>query len=721
MKFGKEYEEQMVPEWVEMYMDYDGLKGMLREVRHSRVPKTPLRSIHQRISSMYSSFRGTESQRSRRDIEDSVIKVSPLVGESNRTSYRTRILFSSEEIGAEEEVRFFEKLDDELNKVNRFYQDKVDEVVQEAAELMRQMDAYIALRIKVQSPGITMEPLRDQTQAAEAPLSSETSGDNSGKEITSLTNDDATDPLNVLNRVKIRNTLHGPVSVIRGVLRDFKDKNLSFSKAELKQAEELLKTAFTEFYKELRLLKNYSFMNLSAFAKIMKKYERTTSRYAAQSYMKVVDKSYLGSCEEVTKLMEDVEHLFIKHFFNANRRKGMRPLRPINRREKHRVTFLSGFFSGCTIALLLAIILMMRARKIMEKGRDTILHMLMYAGVIYFWKLYRINYPFILNFKQGTELGYREVFLLSSGLAVLALATFFTNSNILIGLTLSDSKNYAKLIPLFVLLVFLGITFCPFNIIYRSSRYFLIKCLFRCICAPFYEVTLPDFFLADQLTSQISAIRCIEFYICYYSRKDFPRGQNKCHDYGAYDAFYFIIAIIPYWIRFFQCLRRLVQESEYIHGYNALKYLIAIVAVVIRTVYELKNGTPWLVMALISSAMAVAYNTYWDIVVDWGLLCWNSNNFLLRDRLLVSHKSVYYIAMVINVLLRVAWLQLVLEFNVRGLQKTTITTTISCLEIIRRGIWSFFRLENEHLNNVGKFRAFRSVPLPFNYLGDKSD
>ena len=26
-----------------------------------------------------------------------------------------------------------------------------------------------------------------------------------------------------------------------------------------------------------------------------------------------------------------------------------------------------------------------------------------------------------------------------------------------------------------------------------------------------------------------------------------------------------------------------------------------------------------------------------------------------------------------------------------------------------------FRLENEHLNNVGKYRAFKSVPLPFNY------
>lgn len=25
------------------------------------------------------------------------------------------------------------------------------------------------------------------------------------------------------------------------------------------------------------------------------------------------------------------------------------------------------------------------------------------------------------------------------------------------------------------------------------------------------------------------------------------------------------------------------------------------------------------------------------------------------------------------------------------------------------------RLENEHLNNVGKYRAFNSVPLPFHY------
>lgn len=35
--------------------------------------------------------------------------------------------------------------------------------------------------------------------------------------------------------------------------------------------------------------------------------------------------------------------------------------------------------------------------------------------------------------------------------------------------------------------------------------------------------------------------------------------------------------------------------------------------------------------------------------------------------------------------------------------------------------YNLIRLENEHLNNVGKYRAFKSVPLPFNYYDDDKD
>lgn len=87
------------------------------------------------------------------------------------------------------------------------------------------------------------------------------------------------------------------------------------------------------------------------------------------------------------------------------------------------------------------------------------------------------------------------------------------------------------------------------------------------------------------------------------------------------------------------------------HGFNGLKYLLTIVAVLVRTACELKKGHEWLVLAFISSAVATIMNTYWDIVVDWGLLRRHSRNFYLRDKLLISHKSVYFAAMVHDYLL----------------------------------------------------------------------
>ena len=95
-----------------------------------------------------------------------------------------------------------------------------------------------------------------------------------------------------------------------------------------------------------------------------------------------------------------------------------------------------------------------------------------------------------------------------------------------------------------------------------------------------------------------------------------------------------------------QCVRRLLEERDYCHGCNAVRYFSTIIAVVIRTAFELRKGLTWKILAIASSAIATIMNTYWDIVVDWGLLHKKSNNFLLRDKLVLSHKSVYFSAMV---------------------------------------------------------------------------
>uniref|UniRef100_M4CJJ9 Uncharacterized protein n=1 Tax=Brassica campestris TaxID=3711 RepID=M4CJJ9_BRACM len=777
MKFGKIFKKQMVPEWVEAYMDYNGLKRILKQIRsykHSKLTRVASR-VSQQAEALHRSFSGLSYHHRNSeggDIEDQVITVDTEVhqqDDSHRKLYKTKFLKKSEE-GSEFEESFFKKLDENLNKVNRFYREKVEEVLEEAALLDKQMDALIALRVKVKKPDASSNTNLEK-HPSDKVVVDETSDDSTirtpgsanrdmvhGIDRTSIPEEEAShivtdivpvsrtsgneeedgsgdkqDLHEILERVKMNEALESPLSTLKGFFGDSKEP---VSKKGLKKAEEQLRLVFSEFYQKLRRLKEYSFMNLLAFSKIMKKYEKIASRNASRNYMKTVDNSLIGSSDEVNRLLERVEVAFVKHFSSGNRREGMKCLRPKVKRERHRVTFFSGFFSGCSIALIVAVVFKIESRKLMEKDYVNslanthkyclpcslfgyiILHMLMYSANIYFWRLYRVNYTFIFGFKQGTELGYREVFLVSTGLAVLAFICFLLNLQFDMDWKMKDHNTLPEVIPLGLVTIVLFILFCPLNIIYRSSRVFFLRSLLHCICAPLYEVTLPDFFLADHLTSQVQAIRSLELFICYYGLGEYMQRQEKCQRHGVYNVFYFVVGVIPYWLRFLQCVRRLCEEKDSIHGYNALKYMLTIIAVIIRTAFELKKGRNWMIMALVSSGVAICMNTFWDIVIDWGLLRRHSKNPYLRDKLLVPHKSVYFAAMVVDVILRVAWMQLVLEFNLKSLHKVAVSTIISCLEIVRRGMWSFFRLENEHLNNVGKYRAFKSVPHPFHYYDD---
>ena len=95
-----------------------------------------------------------------------------------------------------------------------------------------------------------------------------------------------------------------------------------------------------------------------------------------------------------------------------------------------------------------------------------------------------------------------------------------------------------------------------------------------------------------------------------------------------------------------QCLRRLVEEKDGMQGLNGLKYFATIVAVTTRTAYSRSHSDEWYKIAWVASGVAAASGTYWDLVLDWGLLQRNSKNRWLRDKLLIPHHSVYFGAMV---------------------------------------------------------------------------
>ncbi|MBA0783411.1 hypothetical protein Gotri_001129, partial [Gossypium trilobum] len=121
-------------------------------------------------------------------------------------------------------------------------------------------------------------------------------------------------------------------------------------------------------------------------------------------------------------------------------------------------------------------------------------------------------------------------------------------------------------------------------------------------------------------------------------------------------------------------------------GYNGLKYFLTIVALCTRTAYGLDRGTSWKAVAWTFSAMAALYGTYWDLVVDWGLLQRRSKNRWVA----ISFNKGGIKMQVLNVLLRFAWLQTVLDLSL-SLHRETLIAIVASLEIIRRGIWNFFR------------------------------
>ncbi|KAI9168843.1 hypothetical protein LWI28_002684 [Acer negundo] len=807
MKFGKEFASQMVPEWQEKYMDYDFLKSLLKEILLFRQSTRPMTSgpvgltrkmtLYRAFSGLVSMPRhGTNPISPSPDLENQSILVNSVSRNGSR-SYETTFLMSSDD-GGEYELVYFRRLDDQFNKVDKFYRDKVKEVLMEAEVLNKQMDALIAFRIKVENPPMsgfdrTVEMTRlasdiatctaelhisvpaearasrraadhmeiiEETGESSHGQSDETNEDDSEEKPLKKSNDNGKQtavqppklqnmkkarlaPLDVLNRVRINKTLETPLSTIKTVLKVPQQKELKFNRENLKKVEDQLKRAFIEFYQTLRLLKNYSFLNTMAFSKIMKKYDKITSRSASKSYMEMVDNSYLGSSDEVTKLMDRVEVTFVKHFSNANRTKGMNVLRPKAKREKHRISFSTGFLAGCTFALFIALVMIIRAHGFLDQDKSQaqtqymdnmfplyslfgflVLHMIMYGINIFYWRKYRVNYSFIFGFKPGTELGYRQVFLLSFGIAMLSLLTVIGNLDMESNPITQDYNRFTESFPLTLLILLIALLFMPFNFLYRSSRFFFLKCLFHGIAAPLYKVTLPDFLLADQITSQVQALRSLEFYICYYGWGDITHRRNKCSSSGVYNAFFFVVAVIPYMSRLLQCLRRMFEEKDAMQGWNGLKYFITIVAVCLRTALLLDSkNLGWIITSWIFSIAATVAGTYWDLVYDWGLLNRKSKNRWLRDKLLVPDKKIYFIAIALNILLRFAWMQTVLDIAHIGfkLHFQAWLTVVACLEIIRRGIWNFFRLENEHLNNVGKYRAFKSVPLPFDYNEDEDN
>ncbi|CAA0324435.1 unnamed protein product [Arabidopsis thaliana] len=782
VKFTKQFEGQLVPEWKDAFVDYSQLKKDLKKIHlftngvEKKHTETSLIKTVKSSLGRLSIFGNKGREQSR------VIQVHKKLASSgsNNDVYETELL---EKIADDTDAakEFFACLDMQLNKVNQFYKTKEKEFLERGECLKKQMDILIelkdAFKQKQANGESTQESkeddsisctisceddsVRGRTEEMQLQVSCLDNLEDNGEE--ALESLGSEEPIKANNEdsklttvssrvfscqgknVKIKIPLTNPsrtFSAISYLINQSSSKKngpdggnkLQISKKKLSHAEKMIKGALTELFKGLNYLKTYRNLNILAFMNILKKFDKVTGKQILPIYLKVVESSYFNISDKVMILSDEVEEWFIKHFAGENRRKAMKYLKPHHRKESHSVTFFIGLFTGCFVALLAGYIIvahltgmyrqhsantfyMETAYPVLSMFGLLFLHLFLYGCNIFMWRKARINYSFIFELGSKNELKYRDVFLICTASMSAIAGVMFVHLSLL-------EKGYSfrqvQVIPGLLLLGFLLILICPLNIFYKSSRYRLISVIRNIVFSPLYKVVMLDFFMADQLCSQVPMLRNLEYIACYYITGSYAtQDYEYCMRVKYYRDLAYAVSFLPYYWRAMQCARRWFDEGETSHLVNLGKYVSAMLAAGTKVAYEKERSLGWLCLVVAMSSVATIYQLYWDFVKDWGLLQHNSNNPWLRNQLMLRQKSIYYFSMVLNLVLRLAWLQTVLHSSFEHVDYRVTGLFLAALEVIRRGQWNFYRLENEHLNNAGKFRAVKTVPLPFREVDEE--
>jgi hypothetical protein len=230
-----------------------------------------------------------------------------------------------------------------------------------------------------------------------------------------------------------------------------------------------------------------------------------------------------------------------------------------------------------------------------------------------------------------------------------------------------------------------------------------------------------DILLADVLTSYAKILADLFVCLCMFFTRDGSATARPERGCGG-DVIVPLIMAIPSVIRLRQCLIEFVRvrRAPYRestgwggqHLANAAKYSTAFPVIVLAAMLRHHQGeTPstklyraWVAASLLNSL----YSFYWDVAKDWDLTLLSGTRernspdypFGLRKRLHVHKPGVYYTVIVLDLVLRCTWM---VKLSPRMDHISDFESSIfliQFLEVFRRWVWIFFRVETEWIRNT---------------------
>ncbi|KAF3426275.1 hypothetical protein E2986_07244 [Frieseomelitta varia] len=489
-----------------------------------------------------------------------------------------------------------------------------------------------------------------------------------------------------------------------------------------------LKLAFSEFYLFLILLQNYQNLNFTGFRKILKKHDKLLNiDLGAKWRAEHVDTALFHTHKDIDRLIAETEALVTRDLEHGDRQRAMKRLRvpPLGEQLSPWITFKVGLFSGAFIVLLIAVILSgaryrdnnnWRVLCRLYRGPLLMIQFLFLMGInVYGWRSSGVNHVLIFELDPRNHLSEQHIVEMAS---VFGLVWSLSILGFLYSETLGIPPFVQPMLLYTLLALFL---FNPTKTLRYEARFWALRVLGRIFCAPFFYVGFADFWLADQLNSLHTVFLDFQYFVCFYvqnsSWTDVTDAETCIMRELSMRPF---VACLPAWFRFAQCLRRYRDTKEaFPHLVNAAKYATSFFVVVFSYLhltnakyYVMSTENPYFYLWIIASIMSSCFTYTWDVKLDWGLFDSNAGeNKFLREEIVYSSPYYYYFAIIEDFILRFGWAFSLSLTEMGYVHADLMVSIVAPLEVFRRFIWNFFRLENEHLNNCGKFRAVRDISV----------
>ncbi|XP_014486128.1 PREDICTED: xenotropic and polytropic retrovirus receptor 1-like isoform X2 [Dinoponera quadriceps] len=489
-----------------------------------------------------------------------------------------------------------------------------------------------------------------------------------------------------------------------------------------------LKWAFSEFYLSLILLQNYQDLNFTGFRKILKKHDKLLNvDIGAKWRAEHVDTAIFHTRTDIDRLITETETLFTRDLEQGDRQRAMKRLRvpPLGEHLSPWITFKVGLFSGAFIILFIAVVISAvryknninwRVLCRIYRGPLLMIEFLFLMGVnVYGWRSSGVNHVLIFELDPRNHLSEQHIIEVA---AILGLVWSMS----ILGFLFSDTLRIPPFVQpvLFYALLALFL-FNPTKTLRHEARFWTLRVLGRVFCAPFFYVNFADFWLADQLNSLHTVFLDFQYFVCFYIQNSSWTDVTDAETCIMREvSLRPVVACLPAWFRFAQCLRRYRDTKEgFPHLVNAVKYATSFFVVIFSYLhlrnsnyYALSTDNPYFYLWLTVSVVSSCFTYTWDVKLDWGLFDSRAGeNKFLREEIVYSSPYYYYFAIVEDFILRFGWAFSLSLTEIGYVHADLMVSIVAPLEVFRRFVWNFFRLENEHLNNCGKFRAVRDISV----------